>query len=223
MKSQPDRYVSRGDLAKIFGFQSVRDIDRLVENGIITPYQRGTGKTHTTFDLLPTVTDYIRNLRDKATGRARRETETDLKNQKLKAEIALKESQGELHKLRTEIAQGRYMSIDEVKLDYTKFFLVFKQFATAIPARLISMLAGTVEPVEARRLETMLNSEVQNQLKAFVLAARTPDAEPEGGEEKNQKPDKEKETAEKKRKSQTRNTAAKRATAKKSSTRAKKK
>lgn len=175
MDDQINRYVEKAELAKIFGFQSIRDIERLVEEGIIKQHQKGVGKKHTDFDLLPTVTDYVKNLRDRANGRVKRETETELKNQKLKAEIALKESQGELHKLRTEIAQGRYVSVDEVKLDYTKFFLVFKQFATAIPARVISMLAGTMEPVEARQLETRLNDEVENQLKAFVLAAMTPD------------------------------------------------
>ena len=38
-----------------------------------------------------------------------------MKEQKLRAEVALKESQGELHRLRTEIAAGKYISIEEVK------------------------------------------------------------------------------------------------------------
>lgn len=39
----------------------------------------------------------------------------------MQADIALKESQGELHRLKTEIAAGQYISVEEVKLDYAKF------------------------------------------------------------------------------------------------------
>lgn len=57
----------------------------------------------------------------KAYGREQINTEAELKEQKLKAEIALKESQGELHRLRTAIAAGEYISIEEARADYTKF------------------------------------------------------------------------------------------------------
>lgn len=184
------RYWKVDELAKLFGYTDVRSIYHLTENGNIkTVDVKENGHRVKRFDLLPTITAAVTHYREKASGREHRDTETELKNQKLKAEIALKESQGELHKLRTEIAQGQYMPIDEVKLDYAKFFTVFKNFVSDIPARLISILAGTIEPVEARRLETMMNNEVQNQLRDFVLAARTPDKEPEEEPEKKQKPE----------------------------------
>ena len=184
------RYWKVDELAKLFGYTDVRSIYHLTENGNIkTVDVKENGHRVKRFDLLPTITAAVTHYREKASGREHRDTETELKNQKLKAEIALKESQGELHKLRTEIAQGQYMPIDEVKLDYARFFTVFKNFVSDIPARLISILAGTIEPVEARRLETMMNNEVQNQLRDFVLAARTPDMETEEEPEKKQKPE----------------------------------
>ena len=94
-----------------------------------------------------------------------------MKEQKLKAEIALKESQGELHKLRTEIAAGRYISVEEVKLDYGSFFVSFKKFAMSIPSKLAGRLTGFVDPVEVRSIENDLQKEVKRLLSGFVLSS----------------------------------------------------
>lgn len=164
---------SKPELARLFGFQNIRDINRIQENGIIVPITvKEGGKNVVKYDLEASVKSYVVKLRDKAAGREKRDTEAELKNQKLKAEIALKESQGELHRLRTEIAQGRYVDVDEIRLDLTKFFVVFKQFATGIPARVMARFSGVIDPVEARRIETELLGEVSGQLKAFARAAR---------------------------------------------------
>ena len=93
-----------------------------------------------------------------------------LGGRKRKADVALKESQGELHRLKTEIAAGKYISIEEVKLDYAKFFVAFKKFATSLPSRIIGMLSGGIDPTEARHLEKELASEVNRLLGAFVVA-----------------------------------------------------
>ena len=88
----------------------------------------------------------------------------------MQADIALKESQGELHRLKTEIAAGQYISVEEVKLDYAKFFVVFKKFAMSIPARVTGMLSGQMEPSELRRCEKEIAAEVNRLLGAFVIA-----------------------------------------------------
>ena len=94
-----------------------------------------------------------------------------LKEQKLRAEIALKESQGELHRLRTEIAAGNYISVEEVKLDYSRFFVSFKKFAMSIPSKLAGRLTGFVDPVEVRQIEKNLQNDVTKLLQSFVVAA----------------------------------------------------
>lgn len=91
----------------------------------------------------------------------------------MKAEIALKESQGELHRLKTDIAAGKYISVEEVQLDYTRFFVTFKKFAMSLPSRLTGIVSGYMEPLEARRIEKSLQSEVQKLLEAFVVAGTT--------------------------------------------------
>lgn len=109
--------------------------------------------------------------RIKPMGRHSRRQRPKLKEQKLKAEIALKESQGELHKLRTEIAAGRYISVEEVKLDYGRFFVSFKKFAMSIPSKLAGRLTGFVDPVEVRSIENDLQKEVKRLLSSFVLSS----------------------------------------------------
>jgi hypothetical protein len=88
----------------------------------------------------------------------------------MQADIALKESQGELHRLKTAIAAGDYISIEEVKIDYAKFFVVFKKFAMSLPARVSGMLAGQLEPLESRRVEKEISSEISSLLNSFVVA-----------------------------------------------------
>ena len=93
------------EIAAVFGV-SVRRVQQLVQEGIIKS-EKIPGHAGRMFDLLPTVTDYIKYLSDKAYGKSRSDKELALKEKKLKAEIALKESQGELHRLKTEIASGK--------------------------------------------------------------------------------------------------------------------
>lgn len=100
-------------IAQLFGV-TVRRVQQLTQEGIISTIQTTKGRR---YELTPTIQKYIQYLSDKAYGKSKSETEAKLKEQKLRAEVALKESQGELHRLRTEIAAGNYISIEEVKVD----------------------------------------------------------------------------------------------------------
>ena len=91
------------------------------------------------------------------------------------AEIKLKNSQYELHQLKNDIANGKYLPLADVREDYQLFFTTFKKFAQAMPARLITQVAGYVEPAEARALEKSLNIEVASMLRTFVVAAQGDD------------------------------------------------
>ena len=154
-------------IAQLFGV-SVRRVQQLTQEGIISTVQTSNGRR---YELAPTIQKYIKYLSDKAYGKSKTEEESKLKEQKLRAEIALKESQGELHKLRTEIAAGNYISVEEVKVDYSRFFISFKKFAMSIPSKLAGRLAGFVDPVEVRQLEKELQAEVTKLLRSFVVCA----------------------------------------------------
>lgn len=154
-------------IAQLFGV-TVRRIQQLTQEGVLPTTETAEGRR---YDLVPTIQNYVKYLSDKAYGKNRSEKELELREQKMKAEIALKESQGELHQLRTQIAMGNYIGIEEARMDYERFFVTFKKFAMALPARLTGMINGYVEPLEARRIEKDLQKEIQQLLGSFVLAA----------------------------------------------------
>lgn len=154
-------------IANLFGV-SVRRVQQLTQEGIISTVQTSQGRR---YELAPTIQKYIKYLSDKAYGKSKSETESKLKEQKLRAEVALKESQGELHRLRTEIAAGTYISVEEVKVDYSRFFISFKKFAMSIPSKLAGRLTGFIDPVEVRQLENELQKDITKLLKSFVVAA----------------------------------------------------
>lgn len=159
-------------IAQLFGV-SVRRIQQLTQEGIIktTKIIDESGKTVRRYDLVPTIQSYIKYLSDKAYGKQHRtDKEIELREQKMRADVALKESQGELHRLKTDIAAGKYIAIEEVKIDYQKFFVSFKKFAISLPSRLIGMISAALDPSEARRLEKELADEVNKLLGAFVIA-----------------------------------------------------
>jgi phage terminase Nu1 subunit (DNA packaging protein) len=162
--------VGKDVIAQFFGVTG-RRVEQLCADGVIDRIKERNGEVR--FELIPTVQKYLKYLSDKAYGRERSDREAELKEKKMNAEIALKESQGELHRLRTEIAQGNYISVEEAKADYSRFFVVFKNFALALPDKLAGRLSGFVDPVEVRHIENELQEEVNKQLSGFVSRAIT--------------------------------------------------
>lgn len=158
-------------IAQLFGV-SVRRIQQLTQEGVLPTTETAEGRR---YDLVPTVQSYTKYLSDKAYGKNRSERELELREQKLQAEIGLKESQGELHRLKTEIAAGRYVAIEEITLDYQRFFVTFKKFAMSLPSRILDAITGfsEIDPLSARRLDKMIQQEIQGLLEAFVVAGVT--------------------------------------------------
>ena len=104
-EQQSGSYYRVEVIASLFGV-SVRRVQQLTQEGIISTTKTTEGNR---YELAPTIQKYIKYLSDKAYGKSKSEKEAELKEKKLQAEVALKESQGELHKLKTEIAAGKYI------------------------------------------------------------------------------------------------------------------
>ncbi len=154
-------------IAQLFGL-SVRRIQQLTQEGILPTTTTTKGRR---YDLVPTIQKYVKYLSDKAYGKSpKSDKEEELKEQKLEAEIALKESQNKLHELKTQIIEGKYISKEEVQLDYRRFFIVFKKFAMSIPSRVSGMINGFVEPTQVRSIESEINTDIVNLLEGFVVA-----------------------------------------------------
>ncbi len=169
---EPSHPVRVEIIAQLFGL-TVRRIQQLTQEGILPTVETVDENNRKTrrYDLIPTIKKYTGYLSDKAYGKAQRTNkEIELREQKMEADIALRESQGELHRLKTAIAAGDYISIEEVRLDYAKFFVVFKKFAMSLPARVSGMLSGSIEPLEARRIEKEVSGEMSELLNSFVVA-----------------------------------------------------
>ena len=162
-------------IAQLFGV-TARRIQQLTQDGVLPTTNEPGKQKRACYDLYPTIQRYVEYLSGKAKGKAQdTESEVKLKEQKLKAEIRLKESQAELHTLKTEIAAGKYLSLEEIKLDYGRFLTALKKTVLAIPGRTVKMLGMTVDPVQAREIENDLTVELTNVLTQFVMAAKVGD------------------------------------------------
>lgn len=162
-------WASTKAIAKLLGY-SVRRIQQLTQEGILeteAPPGGGTRKYRT----CETIQKYIAHIEQKAreTGENSRVAELTLK--KLEAEVELKESQGQLHRLKTAIAEGKYIAADQATEELDEFMARFKRFALNIPTRMAGMLSAHVDVVTARALEKSMRKELEAMLAAFADAA----------------------------------------------------
>lgn len=153
-------------IAQLFGVTD-RHIQQLTKDGVLPATETPNGRQ---YDLVPTIQAYIRYLQDAAHGKTGSKREQELKQQKLEADLALKGTQNELHRLKLDIAAGKYIPVEEATMDYARFFVAFKKFALSLPGRLVSRISGAVEPLEARRIEKELQADVTQLLRSFVVA-----------------------------------------------------
>ena len=151
---------------------SVRTIQRLTQEGVFRCV--GHRRKENLYVITEAVPSYLAYLEQKYEHSETAEKIEQLKTQKLKAEVALKESQSELHRLKTDLAKGIYLSVEDVQRDYEKFFTIFKKFALSIPARLGGVLSGKVDTVTQRGIENDLHREITQMLRQFVVAGQSP-------------------------------------------------
>lgn len=155
-------------IAQVIG-KTARRVQQLTQDGILEkmiPKDGGSARYRT----CETVQQYIAYVEKKAmdTGDKGRIAELSLK--KLEAEVELKESQGQLHKLKTAIAEGKYLEAEEVGEELSGFMDEFKKFALNIPVRMSGTLSAYVEHTTVRMLEKALRSEIEQLLTAFVCS-----------------------------------------------------
>lgn len=124
-------------IAKIFGV-STRRVEQLKAEGII----RGQGKP-TKYDLLPTIQAYIRYLSDKANGREKKEVMANLEEQKLQAEVEIKQSKSKAAQMELKELQGKLHRAEDVEAITLDHVLFLRSLLTAMPGKLAVDLSGT--------------------------------------------------------------------------------
>ena len=132
----PENLQTSQVIAKIFGV-STRRVEQLKTEGII----KGQGKP-TKYDLLPTIQAYIRYLSDKANGREKKESVSNLEEAKLEAEVEIKRSKAEAAKLELKELKGKMHRAEDVEAIFTDHALYLRSMLLAMPGKLAVDLAG---------------------------------------------------------------------------------
>lgn len=123
------------------------------------------------FPTCATVQRYIQYNEQKVMKRASCASDLEeLGLKKLRAEVELKESQGELHKLKTSIAAGKYVDTENAGRELAEFLRSFRQFALDMPARAVRSMPGQVDAVTAKAMERAMRAELEAMLAAFTDA-----------------------------------------------------
>lgn len=166
-----DLNASLSDLATVLGV-NIRTVQRLTQEGVLQAEPDPSDRRRKVYDLVQVVPAYINHQVEKTTGRERAARMAELEERKLEIEVGLKESQRDLHQLKTEIASGKYLSVEQVQLDYEQFFVALKKFLMAIPARVSGRAAPFADATAVRSLERDLNEDITTLLRTFVVAGQ---------------------------------------------------
>ena len=156
-------------IAQLLG-KTTRRIQQLTQDGVLeTEVPPGGGARK--YKTCETIQRYIAHIEQKAQETAAASSTAELNLRKLEAEVELKESQGQLHKLKTAIAEGKYIKAEEATRDLADFMAMFKKFAMNIPPRAVKSIAGYADPQTARAMEKAMRKELEDMLAVFVDAA----------------------------------------------------
>ena len=162
-------WASTTAVAKLLG-KTTRRIQQLTQDGVLeTEVPPGGGARK--YKTCETIQRYIAHIEQKAQETAAASSTAELNLRKLEAEVELKESQGQLHKLKTAIAEGKYIKAEEATRDLADFMAMFKKFAMNIPPRAVKSIAGYADPQTARAMERAMRKELEDMLAVFVDAA----------------------------------------------------
>lgn len=162
-------WADAGAIGELVG-RSERRIQQLTRSGVLEA-EAPPGRKARKYRTRETVQKYIAHVLQKAqedAGGAAELEELGLK--KLRAEVELKESQGELHRLKTAIAAGKYVDTENAGRELAEFLGSFRQFALDMPARAVRSMPGQVDAVTAKAMERAMRTELEGMLKAFTDA-----------------------------------------------------
>ena len=155
--------------------KTVRRVQQLTQEGIL-PTEVPPGGGGRKYRICETVQRYMAFVEHKAQESGDGGQTAELNLQKLQAEIALKQSQGELHKMKTDIAKGRYISAEQAQEEMADFMTVFRKFTDAIPSRMAGVMASYTDMATARTMEKSMKKELDAMFSLFVGAAKAEEA-----------------------------------------------
>lgn len=155
-------------IAQLLG-KTVRRIQQLTQEGILEtaiPPSGGARK----YKTCETIQRYISYIESKAHENGENSRAAELNLKKLEAEVKLKESQGQLHRLKTAIAEGKYIPAEQATEELTDFLISFKKFAMSIPPRMAGTLSASADAAAIRAMEKAMRKEIEEMLSTFTDA-----------------------------------------------------
>lgn len=162
-------WADAGAIGELVGL-SERRIQQLGRSGVLET-ESPPGWRAKKYPTCKTIQRYIAHVKQEAeekAGCASALEELGLK--KLRAEVELKESQGELHRLKTAIAAGKYVDTENAGRELAEFLRSFRQFALDMPARAVRSIPGQVDAVTAKAMERAMRMEMEAMLNTFADA-----------------------------------------------------
>ena len=137
--------VDKKKIAEIFGFDSVRRVEQLTQDGVIETVATSQGKrTMRRYDFEPTIKRYVKYLSDKAYGREQKKAFANKEEEKLQAEIDFKTAKAKMAMLQLEELEGRMHSAEDVEAMTTDLCLAVRSALLSMPGQL------TVDVAEAQ-------------------------------------------------------------------------
>lgn len=162
-------WADAGAIGELVGL-SERRIQQLTRSGVLET-EAPPGRKARKYRTCQTVRMYIAHVCQKAQNDAEGVAELEeLGLKKLRAEVELKESQSELHRLKTAIAAGKYVDTENAGRELAGFLRSFRRFAMDMPARAVRSMPGQVDTVTAKAMEKSMRTEMEAMLNAFTDA-----------------------------------------------------
>ncbi|MCM1427116.1 MAG: protoporphyrinogen oxidase [Eubacterium sp.] len=129
--------VDKKKIKEIFGFDSIRRVEQLTQDGIIEAVATSQGKRSVQrYEFEPTIKRYIKYLSDKAYGREQKKNDLGKETEKLQAEIDLKKAKARMAELQLEELEGRMHSAEDVEAMTTDLCLAVRSALLSMPGQL---------------------------------------------------------------------------------------
>ena len=166
MVRESKNYWKTDKVAELFGI-TPRRVQQLTKDGVIKTVSTPNGNR---YDIYSTVKDYISYLSDKAYGREKSKKESELKAEKMQAEIELKNTQNEMQQLKMDITNGKYIKVEQAKSDYQQFLVILRRLLLSIPSRVAGYMNGRIDPSTVRLIESDIDADIKTTMQNFVIA-----------------------------------------------------
>lgn len=162
-------WADAGAIGELVGLGE-RRIQQLARSGVLET-EAPPGWKAKKYPTCKTIQRYIAHVKQEAEEKAGCASDLEeLGLKKLRAEVELKESQGELHRLKTAIAAGKYVDTENAGRELAEFLRSFRQFALDMPVRAVRSIPGQVDVVTAKAMERAMRTEMEAMLNTFADA-----------------------------------------------------